>query len=666
MPAAKKPAADASAPPRTPPRVVVEHVQPAVDGGRYAAKAVVGTPVTVEALAYKEGHDLLAGRLRYRTPAGGGWRTVPMTYDANFDRLRGTFTPDAAGRWEFTVDAWTDRYGSWCADLVKRVNAGRDVTAELPIGAALIERAVRGARGAARSALRRAEHDVGDPTLASEVRAARALDEELVALVRAYLPPDDRTAAPATYPLDVDRPTAACAAWYEMFPRSQGTVPGRHGTFAEAARRLPRLAELGFDVVYLPPIHPIGVSHRKGRNNALTAAPGDPGSPWAIGSADGGHTAIEPALGGFDAFDDFVAHANALGLEVALDYALQCSPDHPWVTAHPDWFFVGPDGTIRYAENPPKTYEDIVPLNFWCDDRDALWNACRDIFLFWIGHGVTTFRVDNPHTKPFAFWEWVMREVRRRHPDVVFLAEAFTRPARMQGLARVGFTQSYTYFTWRNTAAELTEYLTDLTSPEMVRYFRPNFFANTPDILHEYLQRGGRPAFRTRLLLAGTLSPLYGIYSGFELCENVPREPGSEEYLHSEKYEIRVRDYEAPGNLNDDIARLNRLRRTHPALQRLDNLTFCRSENDQILWYHKAAPDDDLLIAVNLDPHHAQETMVHVPLESLGLDDDAPYTVYDLWAETRYEWRGRRNFVRLDPRVTPGHVFSLRIPGDTP
>ncbi|HKI96268.1 MAG TPA: maltotransferase domain-containing protein [Gemmatimonadales bacterium] len=666
MPAAKKPATAGSAPPRHPPRVVVEHVQPVVDGGRYAAKCVVGTPVTVEALAYKEGHDLLAGRLRYRAPGDGRWHAVPMTYDVNFDRLRGAFTPDAVGRWDFTVDAWTDRYGSWCADLAKRVHVGQDVAAELPIGAALIARAMRAARGAARSALRRAEDAVRDATLTSDARAARALDEELLALVRAHLPPDDRSAAPATYPLDVDRPTAACAAWYEMFPRSQGTVPGRHGTFAEAARRLPRLAELGFDVIYLPPIHPIGVSHRKARNNALTAAPGDPGSPWAIGSADGGHTAVEPALGTLDDFDAFVAHADALGLEVALDYALQCSPDHPWVTAHPDWFFVRPDGTIRYAENPPKKYEDIVPLNFWCADRDALWEACRDIFLFWIGRGVRTFRVDNPHTKPFAFWEWVLREVRRREPDVVFLAEAFTRPARMQGLARLGFTQSYTYFTWRNTAAELTAYLTDLTRPEMVRYFRPNFFANTPDILHEYLQQGGRPAFRARLLLAGTLSPLYGIYSGFEVCENVPREPGSEEYLHSEKYEIRVRDYEAPGNLNDDIARLNRLRREHPALRRLDNLTFCRSENDQILWYHKAAPGDDLLIAVNLDPHHAQETMVHVPLEPLGLAEDAAYSVYDLWADARYDWRGRRNFVRLDPRTTPGHVFSLHAPGDVP
>ncbi|HXF96074.1 MAG TPA: alpha-amylase family glycosyl hydrolase, partial [Gemmatimonadales bacterium] len=497
-------------------------------------------------------------------------------------------------------------------------------------------------------------------------RAAAALDPALARRVTAALPPTDLTRHPVTFPITVDRERAAFAAWYEMFPRSQATESGRHGTFADAERRLPRLAELGFDVIYLPPIHPIGRTNRKGRNNALVAGPGDPGSPWAIGSAEGGHTAVEPQLGTLEDFERFVARARELGMEVALDYALQCSPDHPWVREHPGWFFTRPDGTIRYAENPPKKYEDIYPLNFWCDDYPRLWEACRDILLFWIARGVRTFRVDNPHTKPFAFWEWVIGEVKAVHPDVVFLSEAFTRPARMKGLAKLGFTQSYTYFTWRNTAWELREYLTELTRTEMAEYFRPNLFPNTPDILHEYLQTGGRPAFRIRLVLAATLSPLYGIYSGFELCENTPLRPGSEEYLNSEKYEIRVRDWEAPGNLNDDIALLNRIRRENPALQRLSNLTFHHSENDRTLFYHKHAPGNDLLIVVTLDPHEPQETAVHLPLGALGVAEDAPFEVEDLLTGARYTWRGARNYVRLDPATAVAHVLRLRRPEARP
>jgi starch synthase (maltosyl-transferring) len=398
---------------------------------------------------------------------------------------------------------------------------------------------------------------------------------------------------------------------------------------------------------------------RKGRNNTLPANADDPGSPWAIGSDEGGHTTIDSRLGTMRDFEHFVAECNRLGMEVALDNALQCSPDHPWLTEHPEWFFIRPDGSIKHAENPPKKYQDIYPLNFWCEDREGLWNACRELFLFWIEKGVKTFRVDNPHTKPLAFWEWVLADVRKEHPDVIFLSEAFTRPKRMKGLAKLGFTQSYTYFTWRNTPVEIRDYLTELTQTEMVEYFRPNFFANTPDILHDFLQKGGRPAFRIRLLLAATLSPLYGIYSGFELCENTPLHEGSEEYLHSEKYEIRPRDYDGPGNINDDIICLNRARRENPALQNLANVRFLNSENEHILFYHKHAPGNDLLVAVNFDPQGPQSTMVSVPLMDLGLALDQPYVVEDLLTGQRYTWRGMRNYIALDPARQVGHVLRV-------
>jgi starch synthase (maltosyl-transferring) len=639
------------------PRLVIEQIRPSVDGGRQAVKRLLGDTLAVEATAYRDGHELVAGRVRFRGPGDRRWRTAAMRYDINFDRLRGEIALDRIGTWVYCVEAWTDRFASWRADFAKRVAGGVDASEELREGAALVTEAARHARGQPGRTLRARAHQLG--TAAPAQAVAIAQDEALVELVARHLPTIDLTAHPTAHRVVVDRRIAGFAAWYEMFPRSQGEEPGRHATFADAARRLPRLAELGFDVVYLPPIHPVGRSHRKGPNNTLTAGPDDPGSPWAIGNELGGHTAVEPALGTLADFRRFVAAAEAVGMEVALDYALQCSPDHPWVREHPDWFFVRPDGTIRYAENPPKKYEDIYPLNFWCADHPALWAACRDIFLFWIEQGVRIFRVDNPHTKPFAFWEWLIGELKRDYPDVILLSEAFTRPARMKGLAKLGFSQSYTYFTWRNAAHELREYLTELATTDMVEYFRPNLFTNTPDILHEYLQRGGRPAFRVRLTLAATLAPLYGIYSGFELCENVPVRAGSEEYLHSEKYEIRVRDWEAPGNLNADIARLNRLRREHPALQRLDNLRFHHAESEHILFYHKHAPGDDLLIAVNLDPRRPQETMVHVPLDGLGLTPDQPFDVQDLLTGARYTWRGARNFVRLDPQREVAHVLHV-------
>ncbi len=639
---------------------------PSVDGGAFPAKRVVGDRVTVRATAFKEGHDLVTGRIRYRPPGDADWLTAPMTYERDFDRLTGELVVDRVGRWTFSVDAWTDRWGSWTSEVEKFLAAGADVAMELLEGARLVDEAVAEASGPDQAGLRRVGKRLRDERLPQADRAAAALDPGVQDLLAMHLPAPDAVRHERLYLIDVDREIAGVAAWYELFPRSQTTDPARPGTFADAARRLPAVAELGFDVVYLPPIHPIGTTHRKGKNNTLRAEPDDPGSPWAIGSAEGGNTAIHPGLGTLDDFHAFLRAARTVGLEVALDYALQCSPDHPWVHDHPDWFFRRPDGSLRYAENPPKRYEDIYPINFWCDDYPDLWTACRDIFLFWIAQGVTVFRVDNPHTKPFAFWDWVLGEVKARHPETIFLAEAFTRPARMHALAKLGFTQSYTYFTWRNSAWELTQYLTELTDPEVVEYFRPNFFTNTPDILHEYLQLGGRPAFRVRLLLAATLSPLYGIYSGFELCENVPVKVGSEEYLHSEKYEIRVRDWNAAGNINDDIRRLNRLRRAHPALRQLANLRFCTTETDQILAYYKWAGDDHLLCVVNLDPHGPRETMIHAPLDALGWDEDEWYEVEDLLTGERYTWRGTRNYVRLDPTREVAHVLRLAVrePGD--
>jgi starch synthase (maltosyl-transferring) len=591
-------------------------------------------------------------------------------YDFNSDRWTGGFPLETIGMWTYTVDGWTDRFGTWRGELATKTGAGQDVSSELLEGANLVEAAERRTRfGQARKALAEAAARLRDTSVSVAERTQLALAPQLAALMEENLPPDDLTSYDRELSLWVDRDRARFAAWYEMFPRSQSPVPDRHGTFADAERSLPRIAELGFDVIYLPPIHPVGVTERKGPNNTLNGGPEAPGSPWAIGSAEGGHTAVDPRLGTLADFEHFVETTHRLGMEVALDYALQCSPDHPWLTEHPDWFFIRPDGTIKYAENPPKKYQDIYPLNFWCEDREGLWNACLDILRFWIERGVTTFRVDNPHTKPFAFWEWIIAQVHRDRPDVIFLAEAFTRPKRMKHLAKLGFTQSYTYFTWRNTAAELRDHLTELTQGPMREYFRGNLFANTPDILHEYLQTGDRPAFRVRLLLAATLSPLYGIYSGFELCENVPLMEGSEEYLHSEKYQIRVRDWSAPGNINEDIATINLIRREHRALQLYTNLTFHHSENDHVLFYRKSAPEgldgldgvDHLLIAVNIDPHHAQETMVHVPIDVLELGPDDAYVVEDLLTGARYTWRGTRNFVRLDPAVQAGHV--LRVVG---
>jgi starch synthase (maltosyl-transferring) len=641
-----------------PPRVVIEEITPVVDGGRYPMKLTSGSTLDVAANVFRDGHDLVAARVIFLAPGEPQWRSSPLTYQFDPDRWYGSFRVDQVGRWHYGVEAWPDHFGTWRSELQKRVNAGQDVRSELLVGSLLLERYAALLRGDVAQHVRELARTMASDSAPLDARLRAALDESLVAEVYGPLEAADLTRSPL-FELIVDREEATFAAWYELFPRSQNPKPGVHGTFMDTARRLPEIAALGFDVIYLPPIHPIGETHRKGRNNSPVAEPGDVGSPWGIGSSAGGHSAVHPELGTLEDFDHLVLSARDLGLEIALDYALQCSPDHPWVKEHPDWFFVRPDGTIRYAENPPKKYEDIYPLNFWCKDREALWNACRDVLLFWVEHGVRTFRVDNPHTKPFAFWEWVLREVHTRHPDVVFLSESFTRPNRMKALAKLGFNQSYTYFTWKNTAWELRDYFRELTSPPLTLFYRPNCFTNTPDILHEYLQHGGRPAFRVRLVLAATLAPLYGIYSGFEFCEGTPVRPGSEEYKDSEKYQLVFRDNNAPGNIKQDIARLNRIRRENPALQTLPNLEFVTSDFDGILAYRRYAPGNELLVVVNLDPHLAHETILDVPLDRMGIGEGEPYEVHDLLSGARYTWRGRRNYVKLDPTERVAHVFRV-------
>ena len=645
-----------------PPRVVVEEVTPALDGGRYPVKVPSGRTVDVGANVFRDGHDLVAARVIYLPPGEPQWRSAPLRYEFDPDRWYGSFRVEALGRWHYGIEAWPDHFGTWRGELQKRIQAGQDVRPELLVGALLLERYAVLLRGDVAKRVRELAKTMASEQAPLDARLRAALDEELVAEVYGPLESAELTRS-ALFELIVDREEATFAAWYELFPRSQGKKPGVHGTFADTARRLPEIAALGFDVIYLPPIHPIGETHRKGRNNSPKAEPGDVGSPWGIGSSAGGHTAVHPELGTLEDFENLVASARDLGLEIALDYALQCSPDHPWVKEHPDWFFVRPDGSIRYAENPPKKYEDIYPLNFWCKDREAMWNACRDVLFFWAARGVRTFRVDNPHTKPFSFWEWVLREVHTRYPDTVFLSESFTRPNRMKALGKLGFNQSYTYFTWKNTAWELRDYFGELTSSPMSQYYRPNCFTNTPDILHEYLQHGGRPGFRVRLVLAATLSPVYGIYSGFELCEGTPVRPGSEEYIDSEKYQLATRDNNAPGNIKQDVARLNRIRRENPALQTLTNLEFVATDFDGILAYRRFAPNSEILVIVNLDPHAAHETMVDVPIDRLGIGATDPYEVADLLSGSRYTWRGRKNYVKLDPTERVAHVFRITRKG---
>ena len=640
-------------------RVVIENVTPQVDGGQFPIKRTPGEDVVVEADVFADGHDTLAAALRWR-PQGRDWHETPMEALGN-DRWRARFRITEMTAYEYAIEGWIDRFESWRVALSKKVGAGQDVTSELLEGAALIRDAASRARGNDRKRLTDHAAALEDTAADAARRVASALAEELKALMARYEDRSLATRSDRTFPVMVERERARFGAWYEMFPRSAGTDPSRSATFDEAAAQLPYIAAMGFDVLYLPPVHPIGRSFRKGRNNSLTTEPGDPGSPWAIGAEEGGHKAIEPGLGTLDDFDRFVQAAERHGLEIALDIAYQASPDHPYVKEHPSWFRHRPDGTIKYAENPPKKYQDIYPFDFESEDWPVLWQELESIIEFWASHGVKIFRVDNPHTKPFRFWQWALAEIKKTYPDTIFLSEAFTRPKVMRYLAKTGFSQSYTYFTWRNAKEELTEYFTELTQTEVREYMRPNLFANTPDILHEYLQRGGRPAFQARLVLAATLGASYGIYSGFELCENTPVRPGSEEYLDSEKYQIKPRNFAQADSLAEMIAIINRVRRAHPALQADRGLAFHRTDNPQLICYSKRTEDasDIVLVVVNLDPFHMQHGWIQLPLEDWRTGPSHIIEAHDVLSDETYYWRGEWNYVRLDPGVRTAHVLEI-------
>lgn len=642
-------------------RLVIEGVDPEIDAGRFPAKGVLGRPFTIEVDIFSDGHDSIAAALLWRRRGDAEWREVPLEFLAN-DRWAGEFVPGHLGFHDFTFVAWRDLFATWQKDTAKKVAAGQAVKLEVQEGLALVEVAAREA-GSASGNLDRLHEQIVSARGRDDAVLDLLLSTSTLETMRAAGPRSNLTRYDKVLPLWVDRPLAAFGAWYELMPRSQGGA-GRHGTFDDVIARLPYVRDLGFDVLYFPPIHPIGRTNRKGRNNSLTAGPDDPGSPYAIGAAEGGHDAIHPELGTLDDFRRLVAAAKDHGLEIALDFAIQCSPDHPWIRQHPEWFDWRPDGTIKFAENPPKKYEDIVNVHFYRGALPSLWYALRDVVLFWIEQGVTIFRVDNPHTKPFPFWEWMIGETQAKHPEAIFLSEAFTRPKVMKRLAKCGFTQSYSYFTWRNTKAELTEYLTELTQEECRHYMRPNFFANTPDINPPFLQASGRPGFRSRLVLAATLAGSYGIYNGFEICEATPV-PGKEEYLDSEKYQLRSWDMDQPGNIQEDIRLVNRIRQEHPALANFSSLRFQNAFNDNVLYYSKSddVTGDYLLVHVNLDPWSPQEFDFEVPLWEFDLPDDASIEVKDVVHGNHFTWHGKNHRLRLDPHVRPYAIWQLIPPG---
>ncbi len=629
----------------------IEDVYPLIDGGRFPVKRIVGERVEVWADVYRDGHDIVSATLIWRREGDREWHRQPMTHHGN-DRWFGSFVPDQPGRHVYAIEAWTDEFATWRRGFEFKKKAGLDLTLDAIEGAGMLTKAQAGGHAAAAVILRQCEDflQTGDaaPLLSDQLQDAMAESQLRPDLTRSQL-----------FPLMADRPRARTGAWYEMVPRSQGTVPGRHGTFSDCIARLPDIAAMGFDVVYLTPIHPIGRTNRKGRNNAVTAAEGDPGSPYAIGSAEGGHDAVHPELGTLEDFGEFVTACQQHGMEVALDFAVQCSPDHPWLKQHPQWFKRRPDGSMRYAENPPKKYEDIVNPDFTSEDAGALWNALRDVVLFWIEQGVLIFRVDNPHTKPFRFWEWLIHDIQARHPDVIFLAEAFTRPKLMKGLAKLGFTQSYTYFTWRTQKWELEQYLTELTSYPERDFYRPNFFVNTPDILPWHLQGGETWMFKSRVALAATLSSSYGIYNGFELLEHQPI-PGREEYLDSEKYEIKVRDWDMSGNIKPYIGELNRARRESPALQQTSQLRFVQIDDGNVIGFVEESVDQTssvaVAIALSRDVHEFWFPLGDVQVGSAN-DRRHVAAVENLITGERYplEWGGIR--LRIDPMRDPALLF---------
>jgi starch synthase (maltosyl-transferring) len=640
--------------------VVIENIEPSIDAGRYPTKRVVGQELKVSADIFKEGHDQMSAVLKWRKQGETDWHHTPMKLIEN-DRWEAICHFIENALHEYTVEAWEDGFRSWQVEYGKKYGAGSlDLRTELDEASILAEQAV------SRATLKQDKERLLTfskqfKTADAHFGAQLAKNPELSGLMAAWPYLSLSTEHKPYLRAVVDRPQALFAAWYEFFPRSAEGKADSGSKFRDCLPRVDDAKAMGFDVIYFPPIHPIGFTARKGKNNSVTCEPGEPGVPYAIGSKFGGHKSVEPELGTLDDFDWLVGEIKARGMEVALDFAINSSPDHPYVKEHPEWFYHRPDGTIKYAENPPKKYQDVYPLNFHNPDWRNLWEEMKDIILFWVRHDVRIFRVDNPHTKPNAFWEWMISEIQKDYPDVIFLAEAFTRPKMMKSLAKMGYTQSYTYFTWRNTKWEITQYLTELTQTEMKYYFRANFFTNTPDILPTFLQTGGRPAFLIRAVLATTLTTVYGIYSGFELCENVPI-PGKEEYLNCEKYQFKERDWNAPGNIKDYITKLNKIRNQNRALREYENLRFHTVENEQIIFYSKATEglDSIILVLVNLDPYNAQSGFAYVPLESFGINANDPFQVEDLLTGEKFVWNGRRNFVMLDPHSRPAHVFKVR------
>jgi starch synthase (maltosyl-transferring) len=660
-------------PKHNPLRVAIESIRPQVDGGRFAIKRIVGDEVIVEADVFADGHEEIVALLQYRhiessqpdeNVQSGDWQEHSLQPQGN-DHWRATFRVDELGRYCYRSVAWVDRFHTWRHDLEKRFSAGQNLDVDLQIGAQLIEAAARRATGGDAKRLQEVASQMSGAKKAASldpaVRYAAAMDQSLLTLMDRYADRSQATVSP-NLEIVVDDQRAAFSAWYELFPRSYSPTPGKHGTFRDLIAHLPYVAAMGFDVLYLPPIHPVGKSFRKGKNNQETCQPGDVGSAWAIGAAEGGHKAVHPELGTLNDFKDLITAARQQKLELALDIAFQCSPDHPYAKEHPQWFRHRPDGTIQYAENPPKKYQDIYPFDFECEDWRALWEELKSVFLFWVEQGVRIFRVDNPHTKPFDFWQWCLKEVKQAQPDAIFLAEAFTRPKIMYRLAKLGFTQSYTYFTWRNTKQELTEYFTELSEPALADVFRPNLWTNTPDILHAYLQQGSRAAFVVRAVLAATLGANWGVYGpAFELLEGNPREPGSEEYLNSEKYELKRWVLNRPDSLKDLLAKLNGARRQQSALQRNDHLTFHAIDSDHLLAYSKRTADASniVLVGVNLDPHAAHSGNLELPLDQFRLAGSS-FDVRDLLSGQKFSWQGSHAWIELDPATRPAHVFQVR------
>lgn len=643
--------------------LIIENIQPIIDGGKFPVKREVGDLMTVKATVFRDGHDTLTVFLKYKEKYDEGqWKETEMTQiNQGLDLWEGSFPLEKNTRYLYTIEAYTEIYTSWLKDTKKKFDAEEDIQSDLIEG----ERLLKDTRERVADGDKEELDDfllVLSAASSSEKKMKILSDHDLVSLMKRNASREDKAVYEPSLEIVCDRVKARFAAWYEIFPRSQGKIPGQSATFKDCIERLPEIKDLGFDVLYFPPIHPIGFTKRKGPNNSLVSVPGDPGSPYAIGNKDGGHMAVEPGLGTLDDFDELEKACKEHGMEIALDFAINCSPDHPYVKEHPEWFFKRPDGTIKYAENPPKKYEDIYPLNFYApgDNWKSLWEEMKKILLFWIKRNVRIFRVDNPHTKPVPFWHWLINELQEEYPDVIFLSEAFTRPPMMKALAKVGFTQSYTYFTWRNFKQELIDYLTELTQTETNEYFRGNFFANTPDILPQFLQEGNRPAFKIRFVLAATLSSVYGIYSCFELCEN-EAVPEKEEYLNSEKYEFKVWDWDRLGNIKPLIKKVNAIRAENPALQGYKNLTFYQSDNDNIIFYGKATDDKSnaVFVAVNLDPFKGHETNIYIPVEKFGLQPDDTYELHNLITGERMLCKGEKNTIYLDPEHEPAHIYRL-------